>query len=401
MNVLFIGNFYPEALLKSLLSESKGRIVFSNHIFEKNVIKGISGRENVNVTAVSVPNVGSFPGKNKKLFTRGENYKEEGVQIQTVGFLNLWPVFVVCRRRALQRLLVKILRRSAGERIHIILSAPEYYAQAALQNSIRLTGADVFTTVLLPDIPSIMNDNLPYKGLRRWMKHKLTVRSMEMLQTWDQYILLTPTMTDFLPGGCRTMIMEGIVSDNGGECGVGSFTEAPSVIAYTGVVDRRYGVGLLVDAFILCGNPDSELWIAGSGPMADELKRISGENPQIKYFGLVSPMKAREIQSRARVLVNPRTSEGRYTRYSFPSKTMEYLLSGRLCVANMLPGMPEEYRPFLIVPETETVEGLASALRRSLEMPVEEAILFGERGRNYVLHNKNADIQGGRILSFI
>ena len=185
MNVLFIGNFYPEALLKSLLSESKGRIVFSNHIFEKNVIKGISGRENVNVTAVSVPNVGSFPGKNKKLFTRGENYKEEGVQIQTVGFLNLWPVFVVCRRRALQRLLVKILRRSAGERIHIILSAPEYYAQAALQNSIRLTGADVCTTVLLPDIPSIMNDNLPYKGLRRWMKHKLTVRSMEMLHPED------------------------------------------------------------------------------------------------------------------------------------------------------------------------------------------------------------------------
>ena len=95
--------------------------------------------------------------------------------------------------------------------------------------------------------------------------------------------------------------------------------------------------------------------------MAGEWIAASAEDPRICYFGAVSPEEAARIRMRASVLVNPRTSEGRYTRYSFPSKTLEYLLGGRPVVAYLLPGIPEEYRSYLIVPSREDADALASA----------------------------------------
>ncbi len=399
MHVLFIGNFFPEGVLKNLLADSRGRIVFSNHIFEMNVLKGLSGREDVDVTALTVPNVGSFPRKNRRFFTGKECCYFEGVRIESAGFCNLWPFFIRSRRRSLFRMLVRILRGYGAEPVKILLSAPEYYAQRALLQSLRKVNVNSSVTVLLPDIPLIMDENSSARGPRKWAKHQFTRLSMDYLQTWDSYILLTETMRDFLPEGCRTMVLEGLVDPASAPLDVPQ--NDSSIIAYTGVVDRRYGVGLLLDAFLLCGVPDAELWIAGSGPMADELERKANEHPSVRYFGLVSPEEAASIRSKARVLVNPRTSEGRYTRYSFPSKTMEYLLSGKVIVAFMLPGMPEEYRSLLMIPEREDATALAATLREALLLSPEEALTRGERGRAFVLNHKDVRRQGERILAFL
>lgn len=47
--------------------------------------------------------------------------------------------------------------------------------------------------------------------------------------------------------------------------------------------------------------------------------------------------------------MNPRPNNESYTKYSFPSKDIEYLLSGKPTVAFLLDGMPECYRDFLYV----------------------------------------------------
>ena len=72
---------------------------------------------------------------------------------------------------------------------------------------------------------------------------------------------------------------------------------------------------------------------------------------------------------RADVLVNPRPNEGEYTKYSFPSKNIEYLLSGNPVVGYMLSGMPEDYRRFVyeISPNSEPADGLCWALKSAVE----------------------------------
>jgi len=54
---------------------------------------------------------------------------------------------------------------------------------------------------------------------------------------------------------------------------------------------------------------------------------------------------------KADVLVNPRENNEEYTKYSFPSKNIEYLASGNPVVAYMLDGMGDCYREYIYLLE--------------------------------------------------
>ena len=94
---------------------------------------------------------------------------------------------------------------------------------------------------------------------------------------------------------------------------------------------------------MICSN-DVELWICGSGDAKDIIEDEAQKDSRIKYFGLVDSQTALKMQHQATILVNPRTSDGEYTKYSFPSKNMEYMVSGTPVLTTDLPGMPKEHK---------------------------------------------------------
>ncbi|MGL5011509.1 MAG: glycosyltransferase, partial [Paracoccaceae bacterium] len=103
--------------------------------------------------------------------------------------------------------------------------------------------------------------------------------------------------------------------------------------------------------------------------------------------------------AKAHVMINPRRPEGAFTRYSFPSKTMEYLASGRPVIMHWLPGMPEEYRPYLVTPETGDAEGLLGAMQHVAALPDAALRRIGNAGREFVLDRKSPKVQVGRMLA--
>ena len=107
------------------------------------------------------------------------------------------------------------------------------------------------------------------------------------------------------------------------------------------------------------------------------------------------------MQRQATILVNPRTSEGEYTKYSFPSKTMEYLLSGKSVIINRLPGIPEEYYQYVFTPKDESVDALAECVNRVLTLEVNDRVSKAKSGREFVVSQKNSKIQVSRILEMI
>jgi glycosyltransferase involved in cell wall biosynthesis len=115
----------------------------------------------------------------------------------------------------------------------------------------------------------------------------------------------------------------------------------------------------------------------------------------------VSRGEARALQKRATVLVNPRMPTDDFTRYSFPSKTMEYMASGRPVLMHALPGMPEEYLPHFVQPATTDVKGLASAMEDMSGWEASRLVAFGVKARNFVLQEKNAVIQCRKIVDLI
>lgn len=170
---------------------------------------------------------------------------------------------------------------------------------------------------------------------------------------------------------------------------------------YTGRLNRRYGLELLLQAMKELQDPDIELWLCGSGEMEEEIRAYAAQDSRIRFFGFLPHEEAVQLQKQATVLVNPRTNQGEYTKYSFPSKTMEYMASGRPVMMFRLDGIPGEYDPFLTYIPEESSASIRDTVESLRRLSPSELDAMGARGRDFVLKNKNRNVQMRRVLDFI
>jgi len=173
------------------------------------------------------------------------------------------------------------------------------------------------------------------------------------------------------------------------------------ICIYAGGIQKIYGIDYLVNAFIEANVHNSELHIFGDGDFEDELKRICEVNDKIKYFGVKLNDYVVNEQLMASLLINPRPTNVDFTKYSFPSKNMEYMASGTPTLTTKLPGMPEEYNEYVFLIEEETVDGLTQALKDLLSKSKEELHEKGRRAKEFVLSKKNNIVQAKKILDLV
>jgi glycosyltransferase involved in cell wall biosynthesis len=146
--------------------------------------------------------------------------------------------------------------------------------------------------------------------------------------------------------------------------------------------------------------PDIELHIYGSGKFVKKLLEYQKKDIRIKYKGVVTNEEIIVAEQEASLLVNPRYSNQEFVKYSFPSKTSEYMLSGTPVLTTKLSGIPEEYFQYLYTFDDETIEGYAHKLNEILSLPHEELKQKGLKAQEFVLKNKNNIIQSQRIELF-
>ena len=99
--------------------------------------------------------------------------------------------------------------------------------------------------------------------------------------------------------------------------------------------------------------------------------------------------------------MNPRPTTEEYTKYSFPSKNMEYMVSGTAVLTTALPGMPEEYKKHVYLIEDEGVDGISNAFKNIAKLSDEEVVNKGRLAREFVLSEKNNKIQTKKIIELI
>ena len=100
-------------------------------------------------------------------------------------------------------------------------------------------------------------------------------------------------------------------------------------------------------------------------------------------------------------LVKPRPSDEEFVKYSFPSKTMEYMSTGTPVLTTALPCLPEEYLPHLYFFREETPQGMAEALRQVLSLTDEELFQKGCQARQFVLRERNNVVQAAKVLEML
>jgi len=164
----------------------------------------------------------------------------------------------------------------------------------------------------------------------------------------DAFVLLTEAMKDALYVGTRPyMVVEGIVDEIPEMHEEKPASDGIKRIVYAGKMNIKFGIKELVDAFMKIEDENYQLILCGDGDARSYVEEKMKADHRIDYKGQVTAAKAKEYIQSADVLVNPRPNNEEYTKYSFPSKTIEYLLSGKPVVAYMLDGMPDIYRDFI------------------------------------------------------
>lgn len=157
----------------------------------------------------------------------------------------------------------------------------------------------------------------------------------------------------------------------------------------------------LLSAFELIKGPNYRLIICGLGNAEDDIKALSARDPRINFRGKVTHSEVLKLQNQVTVLVNPRQNTEEFTKYSFPSKTMEYLSSGTPVVAYKLDGIPDEYDEYINYVPDNSPEVLASVIQKVCELSSEERGQMGREAQAFVLKEKNKDAQTKRILDFV
>ena len=234
---------------------------------------------------------------------------------------------------------------------------------------------------------------------------KAAAKCNKMIEKADGYIFLTEQMNERLnKNGKPYIVLEG---HSDGDLSTISKEEkwerqnGKKVVLYAGSIKRLYGIQNLVEGFLQANIPETELYVYGDGDYREELEEVCKNNPSVRYMGIHPNADIVAAEQRAALLVNPRPSEPEYTKYSFPSKNMEYMVSGTPVLTTKLPGMPKEYYPHVYLLEDETPQGIAEKLQELFALPLEEREEKGSGARDFVLGHKSNVAQAKKIIQFI
>lgn len=392
--IVFLGGIFVESQHEQIETNSKANVQHAADALQKAILRGLSQHEQIRTGIVNVPFIASFPRGNRTFWFPGTKMTLFGrIPLTGVGFLNVMVARVFDRWRAAFRGLRTVTADYPSGTI-ITYSAHAPFLLAAL--ALRRLRPSFRICLVLPDFPEFMGQGGIVYRIVADCNRRLFYR---IAPKFDHFMVLTAAMAERLQlRPAQFTVIEGIY-DLQDDAGDPEWPAEPGpVFIYTGTLAARYGILDLLAAFSQLKTHSARLWICGDGDARSAVEDLARQDPRVTYHGRVTRAAALALQARAHVMVNPRRPEGEFTRYSFPSKTMEYLASGRPVVMHWLPGMPEEYRPWLITPATGDAAGLAAAMAEVATRPAEELRQIGAAGRAFVLERKTPRIQVGCLL---
>ncbi|MFK9117580.1 glycosyltransferase [Peribacillus frigoritolerans] len=261
------------------------------------------------------------------------------------------------------------------------------------------------TIAIVTDIPDYMQNYTVQKkkGVKSLVSNMYRKICNHFMYRYDSYIILTEQMNNIMnPNRKPYVVIEGMVDLDMKDIPNNLNNKySEKIVIYAGALYEKYGVKKLIEAFLKLKIDDARLWLFGSGEMEEEIRSYEQLDNRVKYFGVEPNEDIVKKQLKATLLVNPRPSNEEFTKYSFPSKNMEYMVSGTPILTTPLKGMPEEYYEYVYLFEDETEEGITKTLQNILSKSKEELHEKGKHSKEFVLNNKNNIVQATSTIEMI
>lgn len=398
-NILYVSSLCSPSLLKYLYETCSFKPIQSVQKFHRLIVEGIKMSDD-SITVDTLSSIPVNPRNHKKVIWNIPSEKFNNVSYNYIPFINFSVLreIIVFLYSFVKVVSWRFSNPKSSEK-KVICDALKLSLTLSSILACKLTGIKIFA--LVTDLPGYMVLNFPNR-------HKFKIKvfnklTLKMLNYYDGYIVLTEQLNNVVNTRNKPyIVMEGLVDTN---MKLSSNTleskTSEQILIYAGGLFEKYGIKKLIDAFMLVKGADLRLHIYGSGELVEKMPIYVAQDPRIVYKGNVPNQEVVNDLQKATLLINPRPSAEMLTHYSFPSKNMEYMVSGTPLLTTLLPGMPKEYNDYVYLLEDETVEGIKSKLNQLLNQSKEELHRFGLRGKEFVLQNKSNILQAGRIAKLL
>lgn len=400
---MFVTSLYPPEWEEYFRRESKCSLQVQVNLFQLAIVKGFCEKK-VDFHLFCTPALGAFPINYRKPFVPKSiltiDDKRRG---EMIAYCNLAAYKEVSIHRNLQKSILSWLEANWDKKEKVVLFTYNAYSPwlQACKN-VKRKYPDISVVSIVTDLV----DNMPdfaanCRPLKRIQIRRECKQVKSLYSYIDKFVLLSKLMEEKIPQAVgRSIVIEGIYAEDGQRLQVQKEGDV-RVLLYTGGMDEYSGVRALVEAFRQTSNPNFRLKVFGIGGLVTFVKQESEKDKRIEYGGVLPHSEIVRLQAQATCLINPRKPNGDITKYSFPSKTMEYMASATPMIGYRLEGMPQEYYQHMYTPRDLSVEALCETIERVLTLPKKEMEAFGGKARRFILENKTAGQQVAKIIEFI
>jgi glycosyltransferase involved in cell wall biosynthesis len=399
VSICLVGGLFPKDQATQIESASKGPVQTAANTLQWHFVEGLDEAQTESTTIITAPFVGSYPTLYRHMIIPGKTFSHtSGASDVSIGFLNLPIIKHFSRAWGVRQAVRKWVRETPGDKVLIAYSL--HFEFMRVLASARSADRRVVRCVIVPDLPEYMNTSnrttLRYrilKSIEIWSIHR-------DLKFVDAFVLVTEQMSELLPSSAPYVVLEGIAASRH-PLAPRPASVSPKTILYAGTLNARYGIVDLVRAFQMLDDPTLNLTICGGGDSEEFVRDAAAVDRRIKFLGRVPHDEAVKLQAAATILVNPRTNDEEFAKYSFPSKILEYMSVGRPVVAYELDGMPKEYGDYVFYVPTAGTSVLAETIASVCEMSADDLDEIGARAKRFVDETKNPRVQVGRVLAML
>lgn len=392
-NLLLIGTVTSASLSKSFVEANINP--GPAEIVQRYLISGLCDAGLKSVEVVSAPRIPAYPRSTIKKVSSDE-WSIGQARIHSVGFNNIEGLGFLDRARQIKIASLEWAEKYESEaKMVLIYSMHSPFLAAAKEIKDRYP--DTVVAIIVPDLPQYMSVQ---RGIKKFLKERDMAKINRLMACVDKYVLYTKYMADYfhLDVGKWT-VLEGLMDVSKIVPNDLPKDRIRPICMYAGRLDVRYAIDKLIEAFGLV--PEAELQLYGSPSDAANFKSLIDRYENVKYMGTLSQddvfQKMREVD----LLLNPRPTNIELSKYSCPSKTFEYMASGTPVLMTRLPGLPEEYYPYLYFFEDESKQGFAESIKEVLNYGRTQLAEKGREAQRFLVHEKSSNKQVKRIIEFI
>lgn len=392
MKILVIGIFVNDKELSklNLLSKDQDKPSVAAIKYTKLISEGFKNILEKNVTNLFLAPMGMFPICKKIIW-----HKKSDSQNYYIPFINFFILkqFIILVYVFLFAS-IWILKNSRKDKLFIVFTSLYLPFLAGILPLKLFRCFNIVSFVPdLPDFEFTYSNNITFP--KSIFINTYTYLSKKLLFIIDYFVFITEFMKEKF-NSKPSIVIEGFVDSSLIYKDI-PIAKKENAVLYSGALFEKFGIKILLDAF-LDGDLNCELWLFGDGDMVEEINKRALCDSRIKYFGQKPNEMVINYQQRAKLLVNPRFSNNEFTKFSFPSKLMEYMISGTPVLTTNLAGIPNDYHDKMFFIELETVDGLKQSLMNCLSKTQEELDLFGKNTKSYVMREKNNFSQMKKIV---